>query len=360
MNIAFVAHYYDRREGTGGYVAELLPRVARRHDVTLYAADVRAPLPENVRLVRVPASRRTAYTTILSFPAAFASVRERHDVVHAQGWVTGRADVVTAHIVLAAWRRAARAAGVPTPPGERVFGRFVQGREARLIGRRARAILAPSAKVRDEIAECYGRREGVSVVPHGFSLPPGPLPSRADARGRLGLDASAFVALYIGDPRKGLAPALDALVATPSAQLLVVSRAAPGPSRATAERLGVSARLHWPAGPTPVLDAYAAADVLVHATIYDAFGLTVAEAMAAGLPVIVTREAGIAELITHERDGWIVDRPDGETVARALEALAADPARRHAMGAAARARAARRDWDRVADETMAVYEAVRR
>lgn len=360
MNLAFVTHVYDRREGTGGYVVAILTRVARRHDVTLYAADVRAPVPEGVRVVRVPALRGRAYATILSFPAAFAAVRGRHDLVHAQGWVTGRADVVTAHIVLAAWRRASRTAGVRAPAGERLLGPFVERREARLLGERARFVIAPSAKIREEISALYGRRDGVAVIPHGFALPPDPAPTRSEARGRLGLDSGAFVALYVGDPRKGLATALEALVAAPAARLLVVSRSAPGHYRALAERHGLSGRVTWSAGATPVADAYAAADVLVHATIYDAFGLTVAEAMAAGLPVIVTREAGIAELITHERDGWIVDRPDGETVARAIEALAADPARRLAMGAAARETAAGRDWDRVADETMAVYEAARR
>ena len=359
MNVAIVAHNYDRREGTGGYAVEILSRVARSHDVTLYAAAAAAPLPEGVRFVKVPALRGSAYATILSFPTGFAAVRGRHDIVHAQGWVTGSADVVTAHIVLAAWRRAARQAGVSAPPGESLLGGLVAAREARLYARGARAVIAPSEKVRREIAESYGRTEGVFVVPHGFPAP-GPGPDRALARQRFGLDAGAFVALYVGDGRKGLAPAVEALVSAPGAQLVVVSRSGLEPYRALAERRGVAGRVRWSSGEHPVADAYAAADVLVHATIYDSFGLTVAEAMAAGLPAIVSREAGVAELLTHGKDGWIVERPDGATVAAALNALAGDPALRRALGDSARAVAAEWSWDRAAAGTMAVYEAARR
>lgn len=358
MNIAFAAHNFDRREGTGGYVVEILTRVARQHDVTLYAAAARAPVPESVRFVRVPALRGSAYATILSFPAAFAAVRGRHDILHAQGWVTGSADVVTAHIVLAAWRRATRLAGVRTPAGERLFGGFVATREARLLATGARAVIVPSRKAGREIAEWYGRTDGVRVVPHGFPAPGGSA-DRAAARRRFGLDPQAFVALYVGDGRKGLTPAIEALAAARQAHLLVVGRSPYQPFRHLAERLGVAGRVHWPANVGSVAEAYAAADVLVHATIYDTFGLTVAEAMAAGLPVIVSQEAGVAELITHGVNGWIVERPDGPTVAAAMDTLAADPGRRRALGAAARRVAAEWSWDRAAAATMAVYEAVR-
>jgi glycosyltransferase involved in cell wall biosynthesis len=358
VNIAFAAHNYDRREGTGGYVVEILTRVARHNDVTLYAAAARAPVPDGVRFIRVPALRGSAYATILSFPAAFAAVRGRHDILHAQGWVTGAADVVTAHIVLAAWRRAARLAGVRTPTGERLFGGFVASREARLFATGARAIIAPSQKAGREIAEWYGRTEGVHVVPHGFPAP-GASADRAAARRRFGLDPQAFVALYIGDGRKGLAPAIQALKTARGAHLLVVGRSRFEPFRHLAERLGVGGRVHWPANIVSVSEAYAAADVLVHATIYDTFGLTVAEAMAAGLPVIVSREAGVTELISHGTTGWIVERPDGPTVAAAIDALAVDPGRRRALGEAARRVAAEWSWDRAAADTMAIYDAVR-
>ena len=118
MNVGFVTHYYDRTEGTGGYAVEVVTRLAREHQVTLYAAGVRSDPPAGVTVVRVPASTWRAYATMLTFPRAFARLRRPHDVVHAQGWVTDDADVVTAHVVLAAWREAAAGAADGSGTGD--------------------------------------------------------------------------------------------------------------------------------------------------------------------------------------------------------------------------------------------------
>jgi glycosyltransferase involved in cell wall biosynthesis len=104
--------------------------------------------------------------------------------------------------------------------------------------------------------------------------------------------------------------------------------------------------------------AYTAADLLVHPTIYDTFGLVVAEAMAFRLPVVVTENAGISELITHQRDGWIVQ---GDPVAGTTEAVAelsSNTTLRQSIGNAAELTAATRSWDTVVEETMSVYEQV--
>ena len=109
MNIGFVVHDFDTREGHGRYAVELVSRLAREHSVTLYAASATADLPEGVRFRLVPAVRRPAHATMLTFPTAFAAVRGSHDVVHVQGWSAHSADVATAHIVLEAWRDAGAA-----------------------------------------------------------------------------------------------------------------------------------------------------------------------------------------------------------------------------------------------------------
>jgi glycosyltransferase involved in cell wall biosynthesis len=368
-------HRYDAGEGTGGYVAQLLSRLARIHRMTLYTARVVAPVPENVTVVRVPALMWRAYTAILSFPLGVKAVRRPHDLFHANGWVTGSADVVTAHIVMAAWREAARAARVATPLGERTLGGFVEAREAALF-RAARQVIAPSAKVADELARYYGRRDGVTVVPHGFpeaagagvaaeagARPPVHAPAASPApaaRQVLGLPTDATIALFVGDLRKGFDTALAAVRQTPGVWLAVVSHSAVGPMRERARRAGVLDRVQW-IGELPSADiAYEAADVLLHPTIYDSFGLVVAEAMAHGVPPVVTRAAGVAELIRHGESGWIVEGDPQAGTAAALAALAGDPALRARLAVGARAVAAQRTWDDVARETLVVYEDARR
>jgi UDP-glucose:(heptosyl)LPS alpha-1,3-glucosyltransferase len=265
--------------------------------------------------------------------------------------------VVTAHIVLAAWREAARAARVPTPLGERTLGAWVQAREAALI-RRARRVIAPSAKVQAEIARCYGRTAGVSVVHHGFSVAAAERRSshRDAARQALGLPAEATIALFVGDLRKGYAAAAEAVAQNPEVHLAVVSRSRRPPDGEIEVQRLLGARLHWLGALEDVGPAYAAADLLLHPTIYDAFGLVVAEAMAHGVPPVVTAAAGIAELIRHRESGWIVEGDARAGTAAAVSALARDRALRERLGAGAQAVATSRSWDRVAQETLAIYE----
>lgn len=355
MNIGFVVHHYDPADGTGGYAVELVTRLAREHQVTLYAAAVRGPVPEGVRVVRVPALGGTAYARILTFPLAFMARRQPHDVVHAQGWVTNDADVVTTHIVLAAWRKAARQAAVVAPPGERILGRFVIGRELALV-RRCRAVIAPSRRAANDVALFYDRVAGVSVVHHGFP-PARALGDRAAARARFGLPADRLVAVYAGDARKGFDAAARALAGAPGVWLLVASRSRPAPYLDRARQLGVADRVTWAGGLDDASEAYAAADVLLHPTIYDTFAMVVAEAMAWGLPVIVSREAGIAELVVHRDSGWILG-PDRGDASAALLALRDDPALRARLAEGGRLVALSRTWDDVARETVAVYTAV--
>jgi len=195
-------------------------------------------------------------------------------------------------------------------------------------------------------------------VHHGFpaSAAPRATPPSAAARRTLGLPPDAIIALFVGDLRKGFEVALEAVRQVPGVRLAVVSRSSQRPVMQRAARAGMLDRVHWIGALEDTAPAYDAAEFLLHPTIYDAFGLVVAEAMAHGLPVIVTRAAGITELIRHRESGWLVEgeRLDG-TVA-AVRALAHDPALRRRLGAGARAAAQQRTWDDVAKETLGVYE----
>ena len=102
-----------------------------------------------------------------------------------------------------------------------------------------------------------------------------------------------------------------------------------------------------------------AADVLADAEIDDALGLVVAGAVAHGVPPVVTRAAGVTELIRHGASGWIVEGDPRDGTAAALQALAQDRALRERLGVGARAVAAARTWDDVARETLVVYAEAR-
>ncbi|MEZ5138954.1 MAG: glycosyltransferase family 4 protein [Acidimicrobiales bacterium] len=89
-----------------------------------------------------------------------------------------------------------------------------------------------------------------------------------------------------------------------------------------------------------VRELLAWADVLLLPSLSEGISNAVLEAMAAGLPVVATRAGGMDEAIVDGSEGLLVDVGDAAAMAGALDALAADPDRRRALGAAAAARAA--------------------
>lgn len=99
---------------------------------------------------------------------------------------------------------------------------------------------------------------------------------------------------------------------------------------------------HSLAGRVPNADmptVYANHDVLILPTLSDSMARVVLEAMASGMPVIVTEEAGYRGIVEDGVHGFIVPTRDSSAIAAALTSLARDPELRERMGAAARSRA---------------------
>jgi glycosyltransferase involved in cell wall biosynthesis len=124
-----------------------------------------------------------------------------------------------------------------------------------------------------------------------------------------------------------------------------------------AGELGVADRIHWLGhcpDPLPLLQA---SDIFVLASVGEAFGLVLAEAMACGVPVVGSRSGAIGELVEDGRTGLLATPLDAGSFASAIEKLIADPARRRAMGLAGLERVRRRfTVEREVQETMRIYE----
>ncbi|WP_030343720.1 glycosyltransferase family 4 protein [Streptomyces sp. NRRL S-1022] len=103
---------------------------------------------------------------------------------------------------------------------------------------------------------------------------------------------------------------------------------------------------------------FASLDVFVHTGPFETFCQTVQEAMASGVPVVAPAAGGPLDLVDHGRTGLLVPPRDAGAVQEAVRALAAEPARRAAYGAAARATVEGRTWAAVGDQLLAHYDAV--
>ena len=160
---------------------------------------------------------------------------------------------------------------------------------------------------------------------------------------------------------------IAALPLLPEAELLVAG----GPVRsrihtdpeavrlhALAAELGVADRVHV-VGSVPRTDMPAlirSADVVVATPWYEPFGIVLLEAAACGRPLVGSAVGGLLDSVDDGRTGLLVPPRDPVALAAAVTALLADPGRRTAVGAAARARAEDRfSWRQVATATESAY-----
>lgn len=365
LRIAFVVHDYTRRLGHSRYVVELATRYRHDHEVHVFTNTVDPTEAAGITFHHVAAWRPNAFASILSFvaPATWA-VGNGFDIVHAQGLCGLRHNVATMHFCQPAWYDALATATGPLNWRQRLTRAIVTPLERyALVKPSTRRVIGISEQTRGDLSRYYRRTAGVRVVYHGIDLdsfhPRNQALHRDAVRAEFGVPPEAFLALFVGNLQKGAAAAIRAVARVPGIQLALVSSSDTTSDRAIAVAEGVANLVRFLPARSDVHRCFAAADAFVFPTLYEPYGMVISEAMATGLPVITSRAAGAAELITHGVDGWLTDSPwDVPAIASGLSLLASNGHLREQMGAAARTRVEDFTWDRVAEETMAVYREV--
>jgi alpha-1,3-rhamnosyl/mannosyltransferase len=236
---------------------------------------------------------------------------------------------------------------------------------------RARRIVADSeataADLRFHFPDCADRLE---VVYPGVDAEFRPGEPEAIAETRAEIGAPDGYLLYAGtlEPRKNVGAVLDAweflierggLVgldggATPP--LVLVGPYGWGSPRLL-ERIAVlkpKGLIHL--GPVPrarLVRLFQAASVFVYPSLYEGFGLPAAEALACGVPTVVSDRSSLPEVVG--KAGLKVDIGEPAALADALGRLLADPGRAQELAARGPAQAARFTWGRAADRMDAIF-----
>jgi L-malate glycosyltransferase len=203
-------------------------------------------------------------------------------------------------------------------------------------------------------AEAEGFSRGpIHVVHNGVAIPTTDEPAwqrKANAfRDRFGIKPDALVVTQVGwvVPQKGveilLRAARGVCAAVPQAHFVFVGT---GSHLAAYQRLaanwGLADKVSWTGLlQSPVDDgAYHAAQVVCQLSLWEeAFGLTIAEAMSCGVPVVASRLGGIPEIVVDGETGCLVEPGDVAAVAARLCELLTDSVKRRQMGRAGFARA---------------------
>ncbi|HEX5496165.1 MAG TPA: glycosyltransferase [Mycobacteriales bacterium] len=327
-------------------------------------------------VVHVPAgpARYLDKDHLLPYMPRFGAWLARHwtwhrpDLVHAHFWMSGVAAlwardwvgvpvVQTFHALGVVKRRHQR--DRDTSPAERI------GTERRLA-RDSDAIIATCSDEVRELLALGAPPERLHIAPCGVDFdafrPDGP------AAPRTGVPRIVSVGRLV--ERKGIDVLLAALARLPGAELVVAggpdgARPDTDPEvrrlRAVSAALGVAnrVRLIGRVARPDVPALLRSADVVACTPWYEPFGIVPLEAMACGVPVVVTAVGGMLDTVLDGQTGLHVPANDPGRLATALSGLFADPDRRAAMGrrGVKRVRSGY-GWDDVAAGTEAVYREV--
>lgn len=363
---------------TGGgaerYSIALVEQLSAVHEMHVFAQEIDHQWP-GVSYHRVSAPlRKPRWINQLWFATAtWWATRRGFDVVHSHE-NTWHGDVQTVHVLpvkynlfdaRSGWRLLLRWIKVVTSP--RLLTYLVLER-LRYAARPGRQVVVTSASLQAILAASYPACKGmVSVITPGITMPAQAVTPalKREARALLGLPAEARCLLFAGNDyrKKGLQALLEAMVQLPSDVVLaVVGNPAHIPAfRAQAEALKLGARVFFVGSLKDVGPAYTAADCLVHPTLEDTFAMVVLEAMAYGLPVVVSgpRYCGISSLLQHGINAMILEDPrDANNLAQVVQQVLGQPPLQERLAQGATEFARHYQWREIALQQEALYFAV--
>ena len=363
--IALVFPGCHRRGGVERVVWEAARHLGSRHHVLVVSSDVDADELDRARCTSLPASG----WPMSSRPLRWRRRARRHlagidaDVRVSFGVECPAGDVVVVQSVHRAWLERGRPLGVGKVaiPAE---ARYLVPRHRVLLSlersyfreARERQVVAVSQNVADDLVRLFGLPpERIVVIPNGYDpgqcSPERMAALRGPMRDRLGLAEDDIVALLVANEwhRKGLAALLEAvaLVGDERVKVVLVGRLPPDAYRGRIEQLGLRGAVQYEGAADDVGEYYAAADLFVMPTQYEAFGSVIVEALACGVPVITTANAGAAVAVHHGGNGLLQHDPDSATELAGLLSTALDGDCRRAWRAAAPASVEGFSWPSV-------------
>lgn len=373
-----IAVFNRQFSATGGgaerYSIALVEQLAARHEIHVFAQHIAHSWPGvTYHQVSQPLSRPRWLNQLSYATATWWATRKGFDVVHSHE-NTWHGQVQTVHVLpvkynllhgLTGWRRALRWLNIVTSLRLLVYFALEHSRFS--LGK-LRAIVVTSNTLVPQMLEAYPAcASAIQVVTPGVDRVWGvPTPSqKSEARRTLGLPETGFCILFVGNDyrKKGLATLIQALQQLPEpCYVAVVGNPAQIPIFKTqAKAAGLDQRVFFLGSLPDVTPAYQAADGLAHPTQEDTFAMVVLEAMAHGLPVVVSSEryCGIAGLLTHETNALVLDDPlNDHTLTATLGRLLQDGALVGRLSNAALDFARQHQWATLALQQERIYRAL--
>jgi glycosyltransferase involved in cell wall biosynthesis len=379
--LAVISPFLDKRHGSERIMLEWLLHLPQAFEIHVYSQRVEDVDLSKFTWHRIPKLPGPHLLNFLWWLAAnrfcigWDRLRGlRHDLVFSSGANSIGADVMCVHIVFAEYVRQVQS-GMrlfhnPVRQWPRLLHRKLYYGVANWMERRAcmdrrTTLVGCSRKTAQELGRFYNRRDRIPVLylglDHSVFNPETRAALRQAARSELELHDDQLAVILVGNDwrNKGVLALLEALeqLRDLPIRLFIISREDPSVCWGFVKEKKLENRVHFLAPRKDIEFYYAAADAYAGPSLQDSYGIPPVEAMACGLPVIVSASAGVAEIITHEVDGLILDDPkDSKALATMIRQLYEDEAFRSRLGERAVETARQYTWERNGLELGAIFE----
>ena len=377
MKIALIRQSYHKYGGAERYVSYLAEGLLkRRHEVHVFARKWDSHALEGITFHRVLTLKGPSFLKALSFASNVRRLlqRERFDIINSFDRTLYQDVYRAGDGVHREWRK--RLLEITPNPLVRLLILLnplhigLLFLEKRIFQEnKYKKIIAISKEGKEEIIKYYEvRPEDIVVIYNGVDLEEFHPTNRAlfkeEIRKEFGVSEKEFLVLFVGSGyrRKGLRYLIEAIALLKKEEkplkVLVVAKGKKRPYLRLAKRLGVKNRIVFAGGRKDLRKFYAASDLFVLPTIYEPFGNVCLETLASGLPIIVSKASGAAEIITEGVNGLLLEDPrDSQGLAEKIR-LTFDNRFRNKLSKNARILAENFTVDKNVEKTLQIYQQV--
>ena len=375
LRIAVLARIFSTSAGGAErYCASLVRHLAPQHEIHVFAQDIRTQYPQVV-FHQVPLfCRRPRWLNQIAFATyTWWQTRKGFDVVHSHE-NTWHGDVQTIHVLPFSYSWLVNRHGISlflktlqliTSPRLLTYWVLEKLRMQHQPGRFLVAVSEPVKTVLNKDLKL--KMEHIHVISPGIEATHvHSSTEKMQARLDLGLPMQGKCLLWVGNNaiKKGLPTLLEAIAQLPKDILLVIVGSATPENkwRSQVATLELEDRIYFKGVVDDMALAYTAADLLVHPSLEDTFGMVVLEAMSHAVPPIVSsaQYCGISAELTHFKNARILQEPlNSHALENAIE-QSLESNTYQAMSQQAIAWAGTQDWSRLALAQEALYYDVAR
>jgi len=373
MKVLMISRAVNKYGGISRYIAEIAERISYENEVHILSAWYGIN-NSNITLHQYTIPKKPyslqIFTSFLKVSKLARKLdRKFHfDVIHSSECEGNYQHIITAHSCVRGAYEKLKWNNILVDAIRRIRPFVALGLKFEMLiytKRRYNKIIAVSKGVKEELIYYYNLpSEDIVVIPNGVDLEEfkPDKEKRRKIRETYEIADDEVVLMFSGYEfrRKGLEYIIKALpLVKGEVKFLVVGKDDPNYYKKLASKLGVLDKIIFTGFVPDISEYYAASDLFVFPTLYEPFGLVITEALASGLPVIVSEFAGATDIMNDGREGLLLKDPTNpKEIAEKVNILVEDENLRKQMSRNARRTAEKYSWDIIAEKILKVYETI--